>query len=141
MPTLPVSTPNPVEAKFNDLDKELELKNRSAVVELEAVEDFKFIFADKVRTKDQSQNEVVERKLADVEGILIHANWADYDLSAPSESEEGKTEGNDCENDRLSPKKLKKMSLNIPDTVMKDGLLFIWVEKEFTYDVIVFFET
>jgi hypothetical protein len=111
------------------------------VVELEAVEDFKFIFADKVRTKDQSQNEVVERKLADVEGILIHANWADYDLSAPSESEEGKTEGNDCENDRLSPKKLKKMSLNIPDTVMKDGLLFIWVEKEFTYDVIVFFET
>lgn len=52
MPTLPVSTPNPVEAKFNDLDKELELKNRSAVVELEAVEDFKFIFADKVRTKD-----------------------------------------------------------------------------------------
>jgi len=32
------------------------------------------------------------------------------------------------------------MNLRIPDTVMKDGILFIWVEKEFTNDVIVFFE-
>jgi hypothetical protein len=33
------------------------------------------------------------------------------------------------------------MNLRIPDTVMKDGILFIWVEKEFTNDVIVFFES
>ena len=32
------------------------------------------------------------------------------------------------------------MNLRIPNDVMKDGLLFIWVEKEFTNDVILYFE-
>ena len=71
----------------------------------------------------------------DVEGILIHANWADYHIQIdkeilPNESLAGAQK-------RAS---LKKMNLRIPDTVMKDGILFIWVEKEFTNDVIVFFE-
>lgn len=32
------------------------------------------------------------------------------------------------------------MNLRIPNEVMRDGILFIWVEKEFTNDVICYFE-
>lgn len=30
--------------------------------------------------------------------------------------------------------------LDIPNKVLQDGMIFIWVEKEFIYDVITYFE-
>jgi hypothetical protein len=30
--------------------------------------------------------------------------------------------------------------LKIPDSVMREGILFIWIEKELMYEIIVFFE-
>ena len=31
-------------------------------------------------------------------------------------------------------------NLKIPDSVMKDGMLFIWVEKEFIYEIVIHLE-
>lgn len=31
--------------------------------------------------------------------------------------------------------------MRIPDSVMKDGILFVWAEKELIYDIIVHFES
>lgn len=31
--------------------------------------------------------------------------------------------------------------MHIPDSVMKDGMLFVWVEKEYIYEIVVHLET
>ena len=47
-------------------------------------------------------------------------------------------------NSEKQPKKISieefKKSFSIPTTVMKDGLVFIWVEKEYIFDLIKCFE-
>jgi len=47
-------------------------------------------------------------------------------------------------NSEKQPKKISieefKKNFNIPTTVMKDGLVFIWVEKEYIFDLIKCFE-
>lgn len=117
----------------------MEIKCRSKVLDLAAVEDFTFKFADlEFPLQDKQGKTSTTRKLEDIEGILIHANWAEFDLQVEANLEmEDKKEVDVGNKDRVG---LRKFNLRIPDDVMKDGILFIWVEKEFTNDVIVYFE-
>lgn len=57
-------------------DKELELKCKSKVIHMENVEEFEFRFEDPDFPSKIKPHK--SRELVDVEGILIHANWADY---------------------------------------------------------------
>lgn len=114
-------------------EKEAELKCRSHVIVLPAVDEFNFVFTDQDYPIKSNNNCQFQRELIDVEGILIHANWADYNFQIEATPNEPLAE-------KQRRESLKKMNLRIPDTVMKDGILFIWVEKEFTNDVILFFE-
>lgn len=77
-------------------------------------------------------------ELKDVEAILIHAKWADHGFDPLTQSIKPHVEGRRQAFAGITIEDFKR--LRIPDSVMKDGLLFIWVEKELIYEIVVHFE-
>ncbi len=107
----------------------------------------------KVRLQDYTQN---------AQAILINPKWREcdhfkeflrsqgtQDTTAPKTSQ-GKTpdgdEDSDLEDGQQQSKAFKGISMEefsklvIPKSVMQDGILFIWVEKEYIMDVVMFLE-
>ena len=80
------------------------------------------------------------REVRDVEAILINPKWADHGFD-PLTKQTTSIKDNERRKafSGTTIEELKR--LRIPDFVMKDGILFIWVEKELIFEVIVFFET
>jgi hypothetical protein len=76
------------------------------------------------------KNKVLEVSLEDhaldVQAILVNPPWEN-------------TFNSEKQPKKISIEEFKK-SFNIPKTVMKDGLVFIWVEKEYIFDLIKCFE-
>jgi hypothetical protein len=69
------------------------------------------------------------RKLTKVEGILMNPQWADHAYDAASNSIKpvpGKT--------GLTIDEFSK--IRIPEEVLRDGIIFIWVQKELIFSVI-----
>lgn len=72
--------------------------------------------------------------MKDVEGILMSPKWAPHRYDTTLKQLIAiKTD----EPDIITIDEFKK--LKIPDTVMRDGILFIWVEKELIHEIIKFF--
>lgn len=116
------------------LDKEDELRYLSKVIKVGAVEDFKFEFKDKNFLSEKEET----REVRDIEAILINPKWADHGYDPMTKQTAKDTERRKAFAG-ITIEELKK--LRIPDFVMRDGILFIWVEKELIFEVIVFFET
>lgn len=74
-------------------------------------------------------------KMVDVEGILISPNWSPHRFDQKlKKCVAEKPEGSNT----ITIDEFKM--LKIPESVMRDGILFIWVEKELIYEIIKFFE-
>ena len=88
------------------------------------------------------KQKVVELELSkhanDVQAILINPPW---DCSQPITHEVAKSSTKKCKSSRQKIS-IEEFCANfkIPTSVMKDGLVFIWVEKEIISDLIKFFE-
>ena len=123
---------------LTSLEKEDELRYLSKVIKVGAVEDFRFEFKDKNFLSESVGEEM--REVRDVEAILINPKWADHGYD-PLTRQTTSIKDNERRKafSGTTIEELKK--LRIPDFVMKDGILFIWVEKELIFEVIVFFET
>ena len=76
--------------------------------------------------------------MTDVEAILINPKFSDHGFDPLT----GNVRSLDGERKKafsgISLAEFKK--LRIPDSVMREGILFIWVEKELMYEIIEFFE-
>jgi len=78
------------------------------------------------------------KQITDVEAILINPRWADHGFDPLTQSIEPSRSERRKAFSGITLSEFKK--LKIPDSVMREGILFIWVEKELMYEIIVFFE-
>lgn len=120
------ATPTPAETKTAEKTEEpmKVIDKPKQVLKIKDVASFNFEFV--------ARDRLVIMK--DVEGILMSPKWAPhrYDTTL-KQLIAVKTD----EPDIITIDEFKK--LKIPDTVMRDGILFIWVEKELIHEIIKFF--
>lgn len=83
--------------------------------------------------KNKVENADYSKYASDVQAILVNPPWNCTNPLASNQNSKSKSES------RVSIEDFKK-NFKIPTTVMKDGLVFIWVEKEIIYDLIKCFE-
>lgn len=121
--------------KASSLDSKDELVYLSKVIKVGAVEEFNFEFADKDFEDGQSRM----KQITDVEAILINPRWADHGFDPVSQTILP-SEGAERRKAFAGITLQEFFRLKIPDSVMREGILFIWVEKELMYEIIVFFE-
>ena len=102
-----------------------------------AVEEFQFEYTESLPKKNPWNVPV-----RDIECILINPKWADHgfsELSQPDSDSEGSQEKKKSSAFQgLKIEDFKK--LYIPDAVMKDGILFVWTEKELIGEICRHFE-
>lgn len=125
----------------------------SRTVNVTRVEKFKWTFETWKYDKNKGQKVKQEIKIEEIEAIYINPRWKTTKvgefLSAPVEKI--KKEDSDSD-DQEYKKRLAKSNQNgvtiedfkkltIPDSVMKDGMIFIWVEKEHIAEIICHLET
>ena len=118
------------------LDKIDELRYLSKVMMHPNVEEFDWRFEDKNLLKPEMRPKM--RELFDVEAILIHAKWADHGFDPLTQTVKPHKAGRQKAFSGINIEDFKK--LRIPDSVMKDGILFIWAEKELIYEIVIHFE-
>lgn len=101
------------------------------------VEEFDWRFEDKNLLKPEERAKI--RQLVDVEAVLIHAKWADHGFDPLTQTVKPHKDGvRQKAFSGINIEDFKK--LHIPDSVMRDGILFIWAEKELIYEIVIHFE-
>ena len=107
----------------------------SKVVKVGLVEEFKFEFQD----KDILGNDLPAlKKISDVEAILINPRWADHGFDPLTQTIQPQLSERRKAFAGTTLDEFKK--LIIPDSVMREGILFVWVEKELMFEIILHFE-
>ena len=99
------------------IDREKEALKLSKVVQLDECETFDFVFDD----TDFNGN-VTRNSVRHAEAILINPRWATYKFNYQQQKIEAEP------GTGLTIEDFKR--LVIDEDVMRDGILFIWVEKE-----------
>lgn len=108
----------------------------SKVHRIPKVSEFNWTFKDSVRQRNV--------QLRDLQCILINPKWADHgkDIYCGTEPKQSakKKKGEERREafSGLSINTFKE--LKIPSSVMKDGILFIWAEKELIGEIVFHFE-
>ena len=70
---------------------------------------------------------------------MINPKWADHGFDPLTQSIRAHTQSKRrAAFSGITVEEFKK--LKIPNSVMKEGILFIWIEKELMYEIIVQFE-
>lgn len=123
------------------------------------VEKFKWTFETWKYDKNKGQKVKQEIEIKDIEAIYINPRWKITKVgellqnpdAKPEKSKDKNKSDSDSEDEEYQ-KRLEKSNQNgvtiedfkkltIPDTVMKDGMIFIWVEKEHIAEIICHLET
>jgi len=131
------------QASTEEFDEQEQLDLLSKVIKVSNVEEFRFEY------KDNAGGKTRTKELKDLQAILINPKWADHGFT-PSESQTS------TDNIVRKGKRLKQLEqrraafagtqiedfkkLIIPDKVMKDGILFVWAEKELISEIVLHFE-
>ena len=154
----------------NQVDEDQRLALLSKVIKSGSVETFDWSYTDRVQKKAgrNSSDELVTTKIINLQAILINPKWADHGFdtfAATTASANSQTSDTDASS--MKPKRqpgkpkvqaasrddfkesrsaysglrieeLKK--LVIPYDVMKEGMLFIWAEKELIGEILEHFQ-
>ena len=148
-------------------DEDQKLALLSKVVKSGCVETFNWEFTDRKFVNGKTSDVTVSRKVQDIQAILINPKWAEhgYDTfsstttaSQNSAENTGSIKQNRQAKAALKPQQAQKSDfeeqrsaysglrieqlkkLVIPPEVMKEGMLFIWAEKELISEILDHFE-
>lgn len=143
-------------APKEECDSSLQLKLLSKVHKMEGVEDFTWKFRPSI-LKDGKVVQGSDNLLKDLQCILISVGWGNHEYILDEQSDSQLLEQQPVKKKltqmKLTDKNEKKseafkgvdvktlMKLQIPDAVMREGILFIWVEKELISILLDHFET
>lgn len=140
--------------------KKTEAEKYSKMIKLGKVETFDWKFEEKLWDSKKGKFQMQTQKLEKIEAIYINPKWKKSQVgdfltygkkkkSSQSQKKIVDAKASDSSDDEKIPihsqsggvtiEDFKK--LKIPDDVMKDGMLFIWVEKEYIMDIVRHLET
>lgn len=123
----PAPKTNGLTTPQSTIDREKEALKLSKVVSIDECERFDFVFDDTDFNGNACRNSIRH-----AEGILINPRWATYKFNYKEQKIEA------VPGTGLTIEEFK--NLVIDEEVMRDGILFIWVEKELIQPIISFFD-